>query len=150
MCDFGGRLPTTDVYNVACCDPNDGNEYCQAGPTNTCSASYNDQRHNFYTYCPKINATGCGIYNTGGEFLIEASTEKKTFTYSGLRYKTREYKFKSIDSCYYQVQNPTYYYTSGNVYLKFTEIEDGVNVYLNAGANVRNNSETLVNNNQTV
>jgi hypothetical protein len=46
--------------------------------------------------------------------------------------------------------NPTYYYTSGNLYIKFTQIESGVEVYLTAGMDVKNNSVSVVKNNQTV
>ena len=46
--------------------------------------------------------------------------------------------------------NPTYYYTSGNVYIKFTKIESGVSIYLTAGGDVRNNSIALVDYNRTV
>ena len=42
--------------------------------------------------------------------------------------------------CYYQLGNPTLYYLSGNVYIKFTKIEEGVSVYINAGSDVRNMS----------
>jgi len=82
--------------------------------------------------------------------VIEASTANSSFTKSNLRYKDAVYKIKTVDSCFYQVQNPTYYYSSGNVYLKFPEIEDGVKVYLNAGADVRNSSVALVDNNSSV
>ena len=42
------------------------------------------------------------------------------------------------------------YNQGAKVYLKFTQIEDGVDVYINAGSDVRNASMTLVNNNSTV
>ena len=69
MCNFGGRLPTSDPYDMACCDPNDGHEYCQRSESNQCSpGSFNDLRHSFYTHCPRINATGCGIYGSDNSF----------------------------------------------------------------------------------
>ena len=148
MCQYNGFLPTEDPYNIACCDNSD-HEFCKANSQNLCSGSFNDQRHAFFSYCPLINSTGCGAYGGNGT-QIEASTEKKSFTYSNLRYKDKDYKFKSVDSCYYQVMNPTFYYTSGKLYIKFTQIESGVEVHLTAGADVRNNSVSVVPNNQTV
>ena len=52
--------------------------------------------------------------------------------------------------CYYQVGNPTLYYLSGKVFIKFTKIEKGVKVYLNSGSDVRNMTEALVKSNATV
>ena len=52
--------------------------------------------------------------------------------------------------CYYQVGNPTLYYLSGNVYVKFTKIEAGVSIYINAGSDVRNMTTSLVPYNRTV
>jgi hypothetical protein len=56
--------------------------------------------------------------------------------------------------CYYQVGNPTLYYTSISkevkVYIKFTKIEKGVQVYLNAGSDVRNMTKSFVTSNNTV
>lgn len=52
--------------------------------------------------------------------------------------------------CYYQVGNPTLYYLSGKVFIKFTKIEVGVKVYVNAGSDVRNMTESLVKYNKTV
>ena len=46
--------------------------------------------------------------------------------------------------------NPTYYYTNGNVKIKFTTIEKGIDVYLNAGSDVRNMSKAIVQYNRTV
>ena len=65
MCQYNGVLPTTDTYAVACCEPDDTSEYCQPSDTNLCSISYNDAVHNFFTFCPRINATGCGIFESG-------------------------------------------------------------------------------------
>ena len=150
MCDFGGRLPTSDVFSIACCNPDDGHEYCQASATNKCSQSYDEQQHTFFTQCPKITPSGCGLYNTNGSFVIEASTNTSSFTFDGLRYKDAEYKVKSVDTCYYQVQNPTYYYVNGSISIKFTKIEEGVNIYLNGGSDVYNSSMQIISNNQTV
>ena len=147
MCDFDGQLPTEE-YNLACCEPNDPDPYCQTSETNTCSGSYQDTQHNFFTYCPLINSTGCSIYTN--DMVLEASTANQTFSKTNLRYKDAVYKIKTVDACYYQVQNPTLYYTSGSVYLKFPTIEDGVQVYLNAGSDVRNSSVALVDNNSSV
>ena len=52
--------------------------------------------------------------------------------------------------CYYQVGNPTLYYLSGKVYIKFTKIEEGVKIYLNAGSDVRNMTKSFVAYNGTV
>ena len=52
--------------------------------------------------------------------------------------------------CYYQVGNPRLYYLSGKVFIKFTKIEKGVKIYLNAGSDVRNMTEALVLSNATV
>ena len=152
MCRYAGRLPTTDPYKVACCSPGSFDPECLPSETNICSESYNDMKHNFFTYCPKINATGCGIYNSGGDdkMIIEASNENQTFTYAGMRYKESDYKFKTVDSCYYQVQNPTYYYTSGTFKIVFHEVEPGVKLYLNAGTDVRNSTYELVAYNRTI
>ena len=153
MCNFAGRLPSSDPYSVACCDPNDSHEYCQTTVAdNTCSPSYNEAQHNFYTYCPRINSTGCGIYDTASSqnFEIEASTTNQSFTFDALRYKDAAYKFKSVDACYYQVMNPTLYYSKGNIKVRFDQIEKGVKLYINAGSDVRNCSVTLVDYNRTV
>ncbi len=63
MCNYGGNLPTKNYYAVACCNPGDSHEYCQESASNVCSPKFNDERHHFYTYCPLINSTGCGIPN---------------------------------------------------------------------------------------
>ena len=93
MCNYGGNLPSTDQFAIACCEDGDTNTYCLPSDTNTCSPTYNDAKHLFYTYCPRINSTGCGIYQTAGSFEIEASTTNQTFTFDNLRYKDAEYKF---------------------------------------------------------
>jgi hypothetical protein len=46
--------------------------------------------------------------------------------------------------------NPTYYYTSGNVFIKFTKIEEGAYVYINAGSDIRNMSKSFTSGNKTV
>ena len=47
--------------------------------------------------------------------------------------------------------NPTLTYNPGaKVFLKFTEKEEGVDLYINAGSDVNNASITLVNNNNWV
>ena len=56
----------------------------------------------------------------------------------------------SYDVCYYKVQNPLYTYKSGNVKIKFTKIEAGVEVYVTVGSDVRNMSEAMVPGNATV
>jgi hypothetical protein len=48
------------------------------------------------------------------------------------------------------VSNPLYYFKSGNVKIKFTKIEAGVDIYVTAGGNVRNMTEAMVPNNATV
>ena len=62
MCAYDGHLPTTDVYNQACCYPGDPSPFCQPSDTNICSASRLHDGHHFYTKCPLVNATGCGLY----------------------------------------------------------------------------------------
>jgi hypothetical protein len=46
--------------------------------------------------------------------------------------------------------NPTYYYSSGKVYLTFTQAESGVKLYLNAGGNVTNSTIAMEDYNRTV
>jgi len=82
--------------------------------------------------------------------VIEASTANQTFAHSRLRYKQADWKFTTNDVCYYQVQNPTYYYQSGKVFITFTQMESGVKLYLNAGGNVTNSTEALETANKTV
>jgi hypothetical protein len=48
------------------------------------------------------------------------------------------------------VSNPLYYFKSGNIKIKFTKIEAGVDIYVTAGGNVRNMTEAMVPNNATV
>jgi hypothetical protein len=121
MCDGNGRLPGNNMYAVACCNPDDGHEFCQRSETNKCSPTYNDAQHNFYTHCPLINSTGCGIQNSKkSDFSIEASTQPQTFSFSNLRYKKAEWKYYSADVCYFQVMNPSYYYSTGKVFITFT------------------------------
>jgi len=48
------------------------------------------------------------------------------------------------------VQNPDLYYQKGQVFLKITEIEKGVKLYVNAGENTRNSTAALVPKNGTV
>jgi len=81
---------------------------------------------------------------------IEASPTVQTFKYDNLRYATNKWKDKIYGMCHYQVMNPTYYYKSGNVKIKFTEIEKGVKLYINSGSDVRNMTNSLINNNGTV
>jgi hypothetical protein len=52
--------------------------------------------------------------------------------------------------CYYQIGNQPYYFKSGNVKVIFTKIETGVDVYINAGSDVRNMSKVIVPNNASV
>lgn len=151
MCNYGGNLPTTNPYAVACCSPGDSHEYCQRSESNTCSPIYNEAKHNYFTYCPLINSTGCGLSNTkSDDMTIEASTKPSTFIFDQLRWKKAEFKFTSVDVCYYQVQNPTYYYSSGKVFIEFKTAEEGVELYLNAGGNVTNSSMAMVEYNRTV
>jgi hypothetical protein len=75
MCDFGGNLPVLNNYAVACCNQDDSHEYCKPSKSNVCSPKYNDAKHSFYTYCPMINSTGCGMQNPKPkDMVIEAST----------------------------------------------------------------------------
>jgi len=56
----------------------------------------------------------------------------------------------TYDVCYYKVSNPLYYYKKGNIKIKFTKIEAGVDVYVTAGSDVRNMTEAMVPGNLTV
>lgn len=99
-----------------------------------------------------INSTGCGLSNTQlDDMVIEVEENKtSTFTYDRLRYQKADWKFTMADVCYYQVQNPTLYYTSGKVFLTFTKAESGVKLYLNAGGNVTNSTLAMEDYNRTV
>jgi hypothetical protein len=79
-------------------------------------------RHSFFNHCPLINATGCGVFdsNTEDEIVLEAKNDVQTFTFDQLLWKDKEFKLKTVDSCFYQVMNPTLWYTKGTVFLKFT------------------------------
>lgn len=81
---------------------------------------------------------------------IDVSTNPQSFKLDTLSYKKADWKMTTADVCYYQVQNPTYYYQSGKVFLTFTQMEEGVEVYLNAGENVRNSSIAMEDYNRTV
>jgi prefoldin subunit 5 len=67
-----------------------------------------------------------------------------------LRYATNKWKNAEYGMCYYQVGNQPYYFLNGKVKIKFTKIESGVDVYLNAGSDVRNMTEVVVKKNATV
>ena len=56
----------------------------------------------------------------------------------------------SYEVCYYKVANPLYYYKKGNVKIKFTKIEAGVDVYITAGSDVRNMTVNVIPGNATV
>lgn len=150
MCLFDGKLQTNDPFAVACCNSDDSHEYCQASATNICSRSYNDAKHSFYTNCPRINSTSCGLDQAETDMRIDVGTQKQTFQLDTLRYKNADHKFKTVDICYYQVMNPLYTYISGNVYLKFTSMEKGVKLYLNAGSDVRNSTIDMQDQNRTI
>ena len=70
--------------------------------------------------------------------------EKSKFVYKSLRYKDAEWKNPAYGVCYYRLRNPLYYWKSGNVYLKFTKIDEGIRVHVNAGSDVRNMTVNVI------
>lgn len=152
MCNYGGSLPTMNPYAIACCNPGDTHEYCVRSENNKCSPTFNQAKHNFFTYCPLINSTGCGLPNQKlDDMVIEVQENKtSTFKHDKLRYQKADWKFTMADVCYYQVQNPTLYFTSGKVFLTFTQAQSGVKLYLNAGGNVTNSTLAMEDYNRTV
>ena len=124
---------------------------CQSSQKNTCSSkSYKESKIEYFTYCPLINGTACGIKESDENNTIIVKDEKSTFKHERLRYKDAKYKVPSYDVCYYKVQNPLYTFKSANVMVKFTKIEEGVDVYITAGSDVRNMTNALISNNATV
>lgn len=48
------------------------------------------------------------------------------------------------------MQNPTYFYQNGTVFLKFTKVEEGVIVYLTAGSDYKNATVVMEEKNRTI
>lgn len=68
----------------------------------------------------------------------------KSFKMSHLRYKGgKEWKLPAYDVCYYELRNSPHIFKNGNTFLKFTNIEKGVSVYVNSGSDVRNMSTSV-------
>ena len=67
-----------------------------------------------------------------------------------MRFKDAKWKAKEVGACYYQVQNPDYYYKQGIVNLVLTQKDDDVDIYVNSGSDVRNCSDDLGTGNSTV
>jgi hypothetical protein len=91
MCKWGGF--TNDPWTYACCTPDNPSDYCQPSDFNECTPSYTEIKERFFTYCPLINNTMCGMGDTEDvkmEFI--AKNEKQTFSFDRLRWKDKYYK----------------------------------------------------------
>ena len=73
-----------DPYEVSCCSSNTDKNCDPRERRLSCSKTYNVDKHAFYTFCPRINGTSCGL--DSNNLTIEASPEKQTFKYEDLRY----------------------------------------------------------------
>ena len=51
-----------DPYQVSCCSSKN-DKFCdvESDPELSCSKTYTTDQHAFYTYCPRVNGTSCGL-----------------------------------------------------------------------------------------
>ena len=84
-----------------------------------------------------INETTCG-----GPLDLTSTIERQEFSHTGMRWQDIDEKKKIwgyidkeyFDSCYYQIGNKKFEYKdSAKIKLKFTLIEEGVDIYVNMG-----------------
>ena len=73
----------------------------------------------------------CGLQHNFKDLNLYAETDKKTFTYNRLRYKTEDFKVPSYQACVYNILTPPGGYKGGKVYLTIKKPEAGVTLYLN-------------------
>lgn len=81
-------------WEVNCCPTWSTKKECKPTETNICSPTWTKSKHNFYSYCPKIESANCGL---GGQnnLILEAYNEKQTFSFDGMYYKTKDWKIPS-------------------------------------------------------
>lgn len=65
-----------DPWSVKCCAPNSRELECQPSDQNRCSQTYKESQFEFYTHCPLINTTSCGLKNKDDGLVLE--TQDKT------------------------------------------------------------------------
>tara|TARA_B110000285_G_C15047861_1_gene575322 strand:+ start:418 stop:876 length:459 start_codon:yes stop_codon:yes gene_type:complete len=75
--------------------------------------------------------------------VIYAYTEKKTFNFDRLRYKTAKFKIPTYGVCSYTVKNPVGGYTGGKVYIKIAKLDQGgVTLYISSDGAVKDTTIT--------
>jgi len=65
---------------------------------------------------------------------IYANSDKNSFSYDWLRYKTNKWKTPSYSACAYVVTIPPDGYGAGKLHVKFNKMEPGVIVYLKSNS----------------
>ena len=135
-----------DPWEVKCCSPGSKDPNCDRSSASiTCSPTYRDSKFAFYTYCPNISSNKCGLKDAKNmEINPQADKKPKTFKMNHLRnHGSEAWKLPAYDVCYYNLKNSPYIFKNGNVFLKFTKIEKGVQVYVNSGSGVRNMTKSV-------
>lgn len=124
---------------VTCCSPGDENqEWCKPTFSRICSQQLLEGPE-FFSYCPLINQTGCGIPYSGNssDLTLWARQEPTVFYWDQLRRTEGAEGFGNYSGvCVYAIGPPTLQYSSSTVYLKVTEIGPDVRLYLQSGKDI--------------
>ena len=97
-----------------------------------------ESKSEYYGMCPGSTKSTCGLQNNYDKTVIYAHTEKETFSFDRLRYKTANYKIPTYGVCSYTVKNPVGGYTGGKVYIKIAKLDEGgVTLYISSDGAVK-------------
>ena len=133
MCLWDGNFAQPD--KAYCCRKGFFSEYCVDASYNKCSAYFSEQPDAFVDFCPGVLEENCGAPRE-----IKVSTEEKIQTITGLTYDDTR-----ADSCYYVVGNPSYKYMEGaKVYIEFTKISPGVDLFVRASSDISNSTSATI------
>ena len=143
LCTLGGHVK--DPWTGPCCDLDDTSTECTPKhDENECSpGTFETLGHMFYSYCPLNNHTMC-TDGTTTDFIAEASP--KSFKFSKLK---RSASPEQYDACLYTISIPEHKYESAIIFFR-ANVLDQVDIFINAGTDKNNASETLIKNNGTV
>lgn len=137
MCNWDGNFFNKET--AYCCKKGLASEYCVDAEYNECSPYLGEKPDQYWNYCPDINAEKCG-----GTLRLDALVTEQVKEVAGLRYSNENQRY---DSCYYIVGNEKYKYMDGaEVFLEFTKIEPGVQLFLRASSDTKNTTLVRIDN----
>lgn len=125
---------------VTCCSPGDEEKtWCQENEARICSKRLLEGPE-YFSYCPLINQTGCGIPYSGNssDLTLWAKEEPTVFKWDKLRRTegSAEGHGNYSGACVYAIGPPTLQYKTSTIYLKVNEIGPDVRLYLQSGTDI--------------